>query len=140
MAVGGDGRPLIAYGSDGGLMLARCTDSRCGKADLPVVLDATATGPEVLSAIAVASDGRPSIAYLTGTSIALVRCGNATCTSGNVRTIVDAAWTDPIDGGLTGIVRSRPGLVLINDLPVMTYPDIASGNVKTASCSTATCS
>ncbi|BCS34936.1 hypothetical protein TBR22_A41620 [Luteitalea sp. TBR-22] len=143
MAVGANGRPVVAFGSDGGLKLARCRDAVCNRSDAPVVLDATATGPEVTSAVAVTADGRPVIAYLKDFTINLISCGNATCTSGNVQTTIDAARTDTSDllsFQLEGLaLPSRPGLVLNGSLPVVTYPDMATGHVKTASCTTDTC-
>ncbi|MEX2375485.1 MAG: hypothetical protein WD942_07875, partial [Dehalococcoidia bacterium] len=102
IAIGADGRPIIAYQdrARGALKIAHCEDVACTSATI-AVLDrgASGDGPGVGSetAILIGPDGLPIVAFRDADEYALklARCSDEHCTQAVVSTVVREAGRDP---------------------------------------------
>lgn len=95
LAIGTDGKPVIAYYDDlpnGDLKFVRCGSVDCSQGNTVVQLDSTGTVGDGVS-MAIGTDGKPVISYQdkTGTHLKVLHCGDAGCTAGNVSTTLDPA-------------------------------------------------
>lgn len=83
IAIGSDGIPLVAFGSESELLVYKCADESCSGGTL------TPAGGGVYGAqgvlVAMAADGLPLLAFTSDTAdLAVLKCGRADCSGGNV--------------------------------------------------------
>jgi hypothetical protein len=127
-SIGADGRPVITYGRDGALMLARCGNPACTTGNTLVTLDG-ATDGNGASHIAIPPDGLPVVSYAdvtTTVTVKLLKCGNPACTSGNTVATIGNGWPNAVAVGADG-------------LPVIAYKDAAILGLKVAKCGNPAC-
>ena len=134
IAIGGDGLPVVAYGSGPvglnlpKLKVLKCGTAACNAAVTIVIVDGSvsATSPK----IAVGADGLPVISYYDATNahLRMAKCGNASC-SGSTITQVDS----DIGGQDTAIAIPADGL------PVIAYFDQTLADLKVFKCANAVC-
>jgi len=133
MLIGADGLPLIAYLDivSRDIRIARCGNAACSTVTSIITLDEVRRGGPVSMAMGV--DGRPVIAYHTvdNRELKVAHCGNVACSANNTITVVDPLPSS--SGGQTSIAIGSDGL------PIMTYYDNVSGNLKVAHCGNAAC-
>jgi hypothetical protein len=133
IALGADGLPVISYRdiANGDLKVAKCGNPACTSANTLTTVD-SAGDVGYLGSIALGSDGLPVISYYDNTNHALkvAKCANAACTGTSTLTTVDRSadvgWFASITLGADG-------------LPVISYYDVANGDLKVVKCSSATC-
>jgi hypothetical protein len=93
IAIGLDGRPVIAYHDDvaGSLKVARCLIADCTTGATIAVVDDPANVVGRLPSIAIGVDGRPIISYHDATAGALkvARCADAACNGAATITTLD---------------------------------------------------
>ena len=135
IAIGADGLPVISYfdATNSDLKVAKCNDAACtgGDETLSTVDDAGLVG--FLSSIALGSDGLPVIAYPDETNFDLkvAKCNDAACAGGDeTLSSVDSV----------GLVGFSPSIALGADgLPVISYADRTTSDLKVAKCNDAAC-
>ena len=134
IAVGVDGLPVISYydNTNSYLKVAHCGDAACLFSATLATVDIAGVVGEYTS-ITIGADGLPVIAYrdATANDLKVAKCGNANCSAGNTLTAVD---TVGVVGLYTSIAIGADGL------PVISYYDGSSGNLKAARCGNAACS
>lgn len=135
MAMGADGRPVIAYHTVDSreLKVAHCGNAACTAGNtIALVDDDGDTGRDL--DITIGADGLPVISYRDGGSsrrLKVAHCGNVACSANNTITVVDPLPSSL--GGQTSVAIGTDGL------PIMTYYDNVSGNLKVAHCGNAAC-
>ena len=135
MAMGADGRPVIAYHTVDSreLKVAHCGNAACTAGNtIALVDDDGDTGRDL--DITIGADGLPVISYRDGGSsrrLKVAHCGNVACSANNTITVVDPLPSS--SGGRTSIAIGTDGL------PIMTYYDNVSRNLKVAHCGNADC-
>ena len=131
IALGADNVPVISYASNSGLKVAHCGDDACGGNTILTTVDGTVVGGD--TSIAIGRDELPVISYhdVTNKNLRVAHCGNASCSSGNTITTVDAGSKV---GEFNYIAIGPDGL------PIISYHDDASRDLKVARCLTVTCS
>jgi hypothetical protein len=87
----------------------------------------------MFSSIAIGTDGLPVISYYDSTNgdLKVAKCANATCTGTATITIVDSTGSAGHDTSIT---------IGTDGLPVISYYDVANGDLKVAKCANAACS
>jgi hypothetical protein len=141
IAIGADGFPVISYydSVNTNLMVAHCEDAACAGYNTVITVDSAWDEGSVgsYSSIAIGADGLPVISYydathgsLTKGGLKVAHCGNADCTGYNTVMAVDRI--DAV-GLYTSITIGADGL------PVISYYDSNSGNLKVAHCGDADC-
>lgn len=134
MAMGADGRPVIAYHTVDSreLKVAHCGNAACTDGNTIALVDDGDTGRNI--DIAIGADGLPVISYRDGGSsrrLKVAHCGNVACSANNTITVVDPLPSS--SSGQTSIAIGTDGL------PIITYYDDVSGNLKVAHCGNAAC-
>jgi hypothetical protein len=134
IAIGADGRPVIAYQSQpaGDLKVAKCLDVACTAAIVSLVHGG---GNDVGSSpsITIGDDSLPVISYLDYTDgvLLVAKCNDEACRDGDETiSVVDdgkVGWESSITIGLDG-------------LPVISYRDRENEKLKVAHCNDAACS
>ena len=135
VAVGTDGRPVIAYYDvgNGDLKVAKCADAACMSTINVDTLDSTGNVGEY-TAIAIGAGGLPVISYFNRTNgvLKVARCANADCSGGG-------STLNAVDSG--GTVGEHTSIAIGADgLPVIAYHDGANFALKVAKCADAVCS
>lgn len=137
LAIGADGRPVVAYREDVfttfRLKVAHCGNDACSAGTSLQVVDEPYGLP---GDIAIGADGRPVISYYTPATCGLhvAKCGNAGCTAGNLLTSVDGPA-----GACTEFMGQGSSIAIGSDgLPVISYGHSA-GLLKVAKCGTQSC-
>jgi len=136
VAVGADGLPAIAYydQSNGNLKLAKCGNPACSAANTITTIDSEGDVGRH-TAIAIGADGLPVISYYDASNgnLKVLKCGNTACNTNNAITTVD--------DGEVGNVGQWTSIKIAGDgLPVISYYDASSGDLKVAKCGNASCS
>jgi hypothetical protein len=132
IAIGADGRPVIAYTGtiDKDLKVAKCLDIQCSAASLSTVYGG---GQEVIGAsIAIGHDGLPVISFRDETDAVLLvaKCNDEACRDGDETISL-------VDDGNVG--RYSSIAIGTDGLPVISYYDSANGRLKVASCNDPAC-
>jgi hypothetical protein len=85
LGVGPDGLPLVAFYSDGSLLIGRCPDASCTSM-LTVRVDAATAGWWSPVGVGFGPDGQPRVAYFSPTNrdTKLAVCGDATCSTADL--------------------------------------------------------
>ncbi len=135
IAIGSDGLPVISYydQTNGDLRVAHCSNVTCNTGNLIFALDSTGN-VGLYTSIAIGSDGLPIISYYDQTNgrLKVARCGNETCSSGNTIFAVDA---------INENVGAHSSIAIGSDgLPVISYYQATTGDLKVLHCSNPTCS
>jgi predicted regulator of Ras-like GTPase activity (Roadblock/LC7/MglB family) len=133
IAIGADGLAVVSYGDGSvtnGLKVAHCDNVVCSTA--------STTGVDVLNtgrytSIAIGTDGLPVVSHydITNSDLEVVHCGNAACTAGNTTTPV---VTTGAVGFSTSIAIGADGL------PVVSYYDDSTDDLRVVHCGNAACS
>lgn len=135
LAVGADGRPVIAHLSNDKVAVTRCGDPACTWAASRSYLDPAYVGRG--PSIAIGTDGLPIVAYRRGSSGALrvTHCGNSGCTAGNISTNFGTGGMLPVSygGDSSAIAIGADGR------PLVAFDWSLSQNLMLLRCSTATC-
>ena len=121
MALGGDGRALVAYADTdaGTLKVAHCEDAACTAATISLIGDA---GGASHTAIARGSDGLGLISYVEATiSLNVAHCEDAACARARVSVLDTGHFASH-----TSVAIGRDGLGLIS------YRDHAAGELHVA--------
>ncbi len=132
--IGTDGRPVIAYhdSGNGNLMVAKCGDAVCaGPPTISTVDNSAMVGWD--ASIAIGSEGYPIISYFddTNNDLKVAKCRNAACSGASTLSTIDAA----------GNVGARTSIAIgIDGLPVVSYWDYTSFDLKVAKCGDTACS
>ena len=134
IAMGANGKPVIALSRPDGLAVATCIDTPCSAVNDPITISSpwpglTAVGLE--PAIAVDTEGRPVIAHRgtqdNGVSVLLVtRCADSTCTSGSTSVVANGGVSPDAVIGLDGLMR-------------ITHIDPVTGTLQVSTCGDADC-
>lgn len=130
MALGADGRPIIAYydANAGSLKTAQCKDRRCARAQV----SSLATGFQgQYPSIAVGRDGVPVVSYwdFLNFDLRIARCTTKACT---------AATSIALDS--TGTVGAHSSLAIGSDgIPVVSYFDGTNEDLKLVRCTDERC-
>lgn len=135
ITIGQDGFGLISYYDfdNGALKVAHCSNTACSAATITTVDNPGDVGQ--YSAITTGGDGLGLIAYYdqTNTALKVAHCANAACSSAGTTTITNTLTTL---GSAISIARGGDGLGLIL---FYSGDPAASGPVKVAHCTNATC-
>ncbi|MFC1879594.1 hypothetical protein ACFLZW_06730 [Chloroflexota bacterium] len=133
IAIGADGLPILSYyliESSWDLKVAHCDDIACTSADL----NSPDTTGEVgaFSSITIGVDGLPIISYYDATNdnLKVAHCSNKACSAATI-TPLDTPANDV--GLWTSITIGADGL------PIISYKDETTGDVKVAHCDNITC-
>ena len=135
IAIGADGRPVIAYSyaSAANLKVAKCANAACTGTSTVTTVDADGIVGSHIS-IAIGADALPVISYSGSDSVAVwlkvAKCGDAACSAGNLPRIVDAVANA---GYSTSIAIGADGL------PVVSYFRGASAQLVVAKCANPSC-
>ena len=135
LAIGTDGRPVIAYQdtAGGGLRIAKCGNAACSSGNTTTtVLAGGALG--IFASLAIGTDGLPVISWQNDDvdgNLRVTKCGNTSCTSGNTSTLIDVLTTDL--GYYSSLAIGTDGL------PVISYYNEASDDLMVAKCGNASC-
>jgi tRNA A-37 threonylcarbamoyl transferase component Bud32 len=131
IAIGSDGRGIIAYRSDGNLRAAHCSNLDCTAASISVVDDddLDESGAVGSTAVAIGGDGLPLIVYGDDRtdSVWASHCEDVGCESAS-RVFLEVNAGDRVDA-----VTAPSGRV------VFTYNDLTSGDVVVAACTNFDC-
>ena len=136
IAIGTDGLPVISYWdfTNNDLKVAKCGNADCSTGNIITAVD-TAGDVGTVTSIAVPADGLPVISYQDDNfgsgGLKVAKCGNEACSTGNTLTIVDSAV---LIGYGTSIAIGADGL------PVISYINNATRDLKVAKCGNAACS
>jgi hypothetical protein len=135
IALGSDGLGLISYVNTSQLVLrvAHCSNILCTSATTKTLDPIDAGG---YTSIAISGDGYGLVSYYStqaGGSLKVAHCTNVQCTGANTYTI-DSGGGVSTKGLYTSITTVGSGLGLIS------YYDLTNGNLKTAYCTTFSCS
>jgi hypothetical protein len=135
IAIGADGKPVIAYydATNADLKVARCNDVACagGNETLSAVDSPGLLGK--YASLAIGTDGNPVIAYYDegNADLKVARCNDKSCAGGNEkRTSVDTSG----DVGTWASVA-----IGIDGRPVVAYYDATNADLKLARCNDAAC-
>jgi hypothetical protein len=133
IAIGTDGRPVIAYYdvTNGDLVVAKCGNISCSSGNTTTTVDAGGNVGQAAS-LKIGTDGLPVISYYdtTNGNLNVAKCGNISCSSGNTTTTVDS----------TGNIGRYSSLAVGADgLPVISFYDATNSNLMTAKCGNASC-
>jgi len=130
IAIGTDGNPIISYldRSNYDLKIAHCGHSRCD----PNALNTVISSYEVLNvsgfytSIAIGIDGYPVVAYVDSdlNQVKILHCTDLSCLNGNINIVDD-------DTG--GSVQYTSLAIGADGVPIVSYQDGSSGDVKVAS-------
>jgi hypothetical protein len=134
VTVGADGLPLISYYDDSNydLKVAHCGNADCSAGNTITTVDSTDQVGQFTS-VTVGADGLPVISYYDGNGyLKVLWCSEADCsdTAHNVITLVDSTY---YVGQFTSVTVGSDGK------PLISYKDVANGDLKVAHCSTAAC-
>lgn len=141
IAIGADGRPVVAYHDRGrgALKIAHCDDAACTTATI-AILDRGSTGGAGVgsdTSIVIGPDGLPIVAFRDADELALktARCSNERCSQAVVSTIVQEAGRDPGHG--TSVALAPDGSLLFafadwsdDGAYLARCPDAACGSVS----------
>lgn len=134
IAIGGDGRPVVAHIDEGGeVRITHCGNAACTTGNASRVL----VGPpdhEVLNYTAmIIAEGRPLVAFRDSTAgaVGVTHCGDVTCTAGNRTTGLDRI------GNNVGLHLSMQ--IGRDGLPVISHHDLTAGSLRIVKCGTASC-
>lgn len=135
IAIGADGFGVISYVDSSSLVLkvAHCSNIACTSATKTTLDSVNAGG---YTSIAISGDGYGLVSYYStqgGGSLKVAHCANVLCAGGNTYT-VDSGGGVSTKGLYTSITSIGSGLGLIS------YYDLTNGNLKTAFCTTFSCS
>jgi hypothetical protein len=134
IAIATDGFPIISYHDATGtaLKVAKCSNAACTSSTLSTI-DTTGDSGWYTS-IAVGGDGLPVISYYdaTNTDLRVAKCFDYACTLAFTPTLVDGASAN---------VGPFSSLVIAPDaLPVISYYDYTSTQLKVVKCGNVACS
>jgi hypothetical protein len=129
LAIGADGRPLIASDdrNDPMVRVAHCNDAACSSANV-VLFEPGGQAPS----IAIGGDGLPLVAYRVGTAVRVAHCDDVACRSSTIETLGPASTFD------------RPAIAWGGDgRPLVVYAtttELRAAHCLDARCSSATVS
>jgi len=134
IAIGADGKPVIAYADSmaNDLKVAKCLDVACTAAIVSLVHGSeNALGGAI--SIAIGGDSYPVISYLdyTDGTLLVAKCNDEACRDGDETISV-------VDDGNVGSDSSIT--IGLDGLPVISYRDRVNGKLKVAHCNDAACS
>jgi hypothetical protein len=128
IAVGADGKPVIAYydATNGDLKVARCNDKACAGGNETRTPVDTSGDVGTHAAVAIGLDGKPVVAYYDATNadLKLARCNDAACAGQNEKI------TSPDSAGDVGQYASLS--IGVDGVPVVAYLDATNSKVKVA--------
>jgi hypothetical protein len=135
LAIGTDGRPLIAYRDEtnGTLKVAHCNDAACTGATLSTIDSGN------YPALAIGADGRGVIAYVAAGSLKAAHCNDVACTSAST-TVVESPNVIPARVSLIVGSDSLPLILYMKQVPGFIGPGVTTAHCSDASCSSATVS
>jgi hypothetical protein len=133
IAIGTDGFPVVSYfdSTNVNLKVAKCMNAVCsGSATITTVDSVGNVG--YFTSIAIGTDGFPVVSYHDATAgdLKAAKCVNAACTG--------SATITTVDNG-SGAGQYSAIAVGADGLPVMSYFEAASGDLKVAKCVNAAC-
>ncbi len=134
IAMGAEGRPVIALARPDGLAVAVCADTGCSAVGDPITLSSPWPGVATVGlepAIAIDIEGRPVIAHrgitdIGGSVLLVSRCADSTCSAGATSIIAAGGASPDAVIGLDGRVR-------------ITHIDPATGTLQVSTCADADC-
>jgi hypothetical protein len=138
--IGADGLPVVSYHNNplGDLMVLHCGNTVCTRDNIITTIhmpSGKSIGEYV--AIALGADGIPVISHFesfapsAGGRLRILHCGNTTCASGSSNTEVDSG------GGHVG--RFSSIAIGSDGLPLISYYDSSSGDLKVLRCGNLAC-
>ncbi len=136
IAIGADGRPVIAYYdfTAGALKVAKCNNASCSLTTITTV-DDPSNDVGFSPSIAIGVDGFPVVSYHDWTAGALkvAKCNDAACAGGDETiSVVDDFFN--LQGVCNDIAVGADGL------PVISYTDESVGGLRVAKCNDVACS
>ena len=134
IAIGTDDNPVISYydASNGNLNVLHCDNKGCTSGNSATAVDSSGDVGRYTS-IVIGTDDNPVISYYDASNDALkiLHCGNTSCNSGNTITTLD-------NNGDVG--QSTSIAIGTDNNPVISYHDVANGNLKFVHCGNTSCS
>ena len=130
IAIGTDGNPIISYldRSNYDLKIAHCGHSRCDPNALNTVINSydVMNVSGFYTSIAIGVDGYPVVAYVDSNlnQVKILHCTDLSCLNGNINIVDD-------DTG--GTVQYTSLAIGADGVPIVSYQDGSSGDVKVAS-------
>lgn len=150
VAVGVDGRPLIAFrdGGRGALNVAHCGDPRCEDpgaitiTEIDPGISASAAGVNngAWSSMTIGADGLPIIAYHDAArgALKIAHCEDAACTTATIA-ILDRGTGTGEATEASGVGTDTDIAIGPDDLPVVAFRDAQDRALKIARCSDERC-
>jgi len=134
ITIGTDGFPVISYRdfTNSALKVAHCTNASCSAFDTPTAVDSADDVGEHTS-ITIGTDGFPVISYYdtTNDDLKVAHCTSVDCSTFDTPVTVDNSANV---GEYTSITIGTDGL------PVISYRDGSTNDLKVAHCENASCS
>ena len=130
IAIGTDGNPIISYldRSNYNLKIAHCGHSRCDPNALNTVINSyyVMNVSGFYTSIAIGVDGYPVVAYVDSNlnQVKILHCTDLSCLNGNINIV---------DDDMGGTVQYTSLAIGADGVPVVSYQDGSSGDVKLAS-------
>ena len=132
IAIGMDGLPIISYSdiTNSDLKVAKCVNAACAGTSTLSVVDTASSS--YYGSITIGTDGLPIISYVDTISghLKVAKCVNAACTGASMITTVDSAIAFAEYTSMT---------IGADGLPVISYYDAVSKDLKVAKCVNASC-
>ena len=130
IAIGTDGNPIISYldRSNYDLKIAHCGHSRCDPNALNTVINSydVMNVSGFYTSIAIGIDGYPVVAYVDSNfnQVKILHCTDLGCLNGNINIV---------DDDTVGTVQYTSLAIGADGVPIVSYQDGSSGDVKVAS-------
>ena len=135
LAIGADGRPIVARSGFTFLRVTKCGNDACTAGNVSTTVDTAGFQIGITPSLVIGAGGRPLIAHRSSdvsvNTLRLTVCGDGACAAGNVTRVLDAVSS--VGLGLSMALGS-------DGFPVVSHVKQDSGEVRVTSCASTDCS